>query len=119
LGFAVPSETAKWVIGELLEHGRVRRAYLGIAAGHRPIPPTLARSLDLLNEHAVEVGEIDANGPAARAGVKSGDLIVAINGRLVSTIDDIHRLLARLPQSGSLALTVIREQRRLDLTVTL
>jgi S1-C subfamily serine protease len=119
LGFAVPAETAKWVISELLSSGRVRRAHLGIAAGHRTIPPALARSLDLLNERGVEVHELEPSAPASRAGVRTGDVIVALNGRLVSTIDDIHRLLSRTPQGGVVALTVIRDQQKLDISVAI
>jgi S1-C subfamily serine protease len=122
LGFAVPSETAKWVVAELMQHGKVRRAYLGISAGHRPIPPAVARKLDLLNEHAVEVVEVDPAGPAARAGAEPGDLIVAINGRLVSTIDDIHRLFSRsgpAAAGGPITLLVIRDHRKMELSVSL
>jgi S1-C subfamily serine protease len=119
LGFAVPAQTAKWVVNELLTHGRIRRAYLGIAAGHRQIPPETARQLDLLNEIAVEVHELDAKAPAAKAGLQSGDLIVALNDRVVSTIDDIHRLLSRTPQGESITLTIVRDGSKREMTVAL
>lgn len=118
LGFAVPAETAKWVVGELLAHGRVRRVYLGIAVGARPLPPQLVRRLDLLNDQAVEVVSVQAGSPAARAGVRESDLIVAIGDRLVDSVDDLHRLLVRLPIRQPVALTVIRDGARLDLTLT-
>ncbi len=100
LGFAVPASTAKWVIGEILAHGQVHRPYLGIAAMVRPLPRLLARELDLLNDRAVEVASVEQGGPAEEASIRPGDLIYSINGRLVSDVDDMHRLLSRSPIGG-------------------
>ncbi len=120
LGFAIPANTARWVISELLSHGRVRRLHLGITAAVTTLPRRLIVDLDLLGERAVEVVAVEPGGPAAEAGVRPGDLIVAVGGRLVDSIDDLHRLL-----SGSgidrrhLAMSVVRAGRELDLHVDL
>jgi S1-C subfamily serine protease len=117
LGFAVPSMTAQWVVSEILTHRRVRRRYLGIKATTVVLPRTLVRELDLLADHAVEVVEVTPKSPAEAAGIHEGDIIVALQGRIVSSSDDIHRLLTQLPMSESLTAAVIREQSRLELEV--
>jgi S1-C subfamily serine protease len=68
LGFAVPANTARWVIGELLSHGRVRRVHLGITATLVPLPRRLMVSLDLLNDRAIEVVAVEPGESAARGG---------------------------------------------------
>ncbi len=97
LGFAVPANTARWVIGELITHGKVRRPFLGISATVAAIERRLVRELDLLSDRAVEVAALEPKGPAERAGIQPGDLIVSVNDRLVSSVDDLHQLLSRLP----------------------
>lgn len=114
LGFAVPSGTARWVVGELLAHGRVRRAYLGVSAGAADVPRRLARALDLLGDQAVRVVGLDERGPAARAGVRVGDLVVALNDRLVTSVDDMHRVLAKAEAGREVRLTLVRGDRRLE-----
>jgi S1-C subfamily serine protease len=119
LGFAVPANTARWVIGELLSHGRVRRLHLGITAALVPLPRRLIVALDLLNDRAIEVVDVEPNGPAAQAGVRRGDQIVAVGGRLLNSIDDLHRLLAGSGPERQLALSVVRAGRELELHVDL
>jgi S1-C subfamily serine protease len=117
VGFAVPASTASWVVSELLAYGRVRRVYLGIAAGQGPIPRRLARDLDLLNEGAVRVMGVEPGSPAARGGLREGDLIVEIGGRLVGTVDDLHRALARASAGAPLAIGVVRDGMKVDVTI--
>jgi S1-C subfamily serine protease len=117
LGFAVPAKTAQWVVAELISHGRVRRLALGIAATVTPVPPRLAREHDLLNERAVEVMEVLPGGPAELAGIKSGDLIVSVNGRILSGLDDLHRILSGFPSSRQLLLTVLRDGRMVEVPI--
>ena len=118
LGFAVPSATAQWVAAEILEHGRVRRRQLGIVAATRQLTRAFVRTFDLLADHAVEVVEA-ANGRLAhRSGVATGDFIVAINDRIVASVDDVHRLLTLLPESVPLVLTVVRGEQKLDIQLT-
>ncbi len=117
IGFAVPSSTVRWVWHEILQYGRVRRRQLGITAAAIRLSKAVVRRVDLLSEQAVEVVQVSPGGPAAKAGMQQGDVIVAIHDRLVANIDDIHRLLTQAPTSGSLDVTIIRDGKRSDLRV--
>jgi S1-C subfamily serine protease len=117
LGFAVPSRTAQWVIGELLAHGRVRRLALGITVTVTPLSRRQIRQLDLLGESAVEIVSPLPGGAAEGAGLLAGDLIVAVNGRIVETPDDLHRILSGQAAATSLEVTVIRDGRLWERTV--
>jgi S1-C subfamily serine protease len=116
LGFAVPADTARWVVGEVLAHGRVRRPALGLSLTLRPVGREVARRLDLLVDLAVEVVSVERGGAADRAGVQPGDLIMAINGRIVASLDDMHRLLSRAG-GGPVMLTLVRGSRQLEVAV--
>jgi S1-C subfamily serine protease len=118
LGFAVPVNTARWVIGELMAHGHVRRPYLGIAAGSIAISRRLVRELDLINTHGIELASVDNAGPAGRAGLRAGDILLAINDRLVSDVDDVHRLLTTLGEGQAVTLAVLRGEYVFDCEVT-
>jgi S1-C subfamily serine protease len=118
LGFAVSSTTVDWVIAEFLQHGRVRRLRLGIAAGAVPVSRAVRRSLDLLNESAVAVLSIEKNGAAERSGILPEDLIVSINGRIVESVDDVHRLLSRLEDSVPVFVGVVRDQQKREILLS-
>jgi S1-C subfamily serine protease len=118
LGFAIPATTARWVVGELLAHGRVRRLSLGISATLAPIPRRLARELDLLSDQAVEVVEVVPRGAAEAAGLRPGDWIIAAGGRLITGIDDLHRVLATLKAEREIGLQIVRDERLLEVAVT-
>jgi len=91
--FATAIDTVKWVAMQLLRDGRVRRGFLGIAGANVPLARRMARHFALANTHAVRVESVEKDGPAARAGVKSGDRIVSFAGTAVNGIDDLHRAL--------------------------
>ena len=92
LGLAVPiNDTTRRIVGALMREGRFRRAYIGIAGGPRPVPPRLAGELGRRN--AVEVVEVVDGSPAAKAGLRPEDLIVALNGTPVSSAGDLQRLM--------------------------
>lgn len=114
LGFAVPIDTAQWVVGELLAHGRVRRPQLGISVAVCAVPRWLAGELDLLNDRAAQVVAVQPGSAADEAGLLPGDLIVAADGRLVAGPDDLHRLLARHPVRRALSLSIVRDERKLE-----
>ena len=118
LGFAIPSSTARWVVAELLAHGRVRRLSLGISAALVPVPRRLARELDLLSDQAVEVAEVVPHGAADLAGLTSGDWIIAAGGRIITGIDDLHRVLAGLKGEREVGLQLVRRERLLEVVVT-
>jgi S1-C subfamily serine protease len=120
ISFSVPIDTATWVIGELLTSGRVRRGWLGIAGQNRPIPRDRARKLGVEHASGVEVTGFDERGPAARSGLRAGDLVVGIDEAPVASVDDIHRALARLkwPLASALSLRVVRGDRIVDVALT-
>jgi S1-C subfamily serine protease len=117
LSFAIPVDTATWVIGELLAHGRVRRIRLGLAAQSRPIDPALARRLGIRTTHVVEILSVEPGGPAAMAGLRSGDWIFAVDEQPTATVDDLHRRLAGVVPGVSLNVRVVRGGNRLDVLV--
>jgi S1-C subfamily serine protease len=117
LGFAVPGNTARWVVSELLAHRHVRRLALGIRVMGADVPRWLSRDLDLLSDYAVEVVDVLPQGPASAAGLLTGDLIVSAAGRVITGMDDLHRILSSLPEGKSVILEVVREQRLQEVTV--
>jgi S1-C subfamily serine protease len=118
LGFAIPSGTAEWVLQEILAHGRVRRRQLGIVAQVTRLPRALVRELDLLADQGVEVRDVVPRGIADRAGIRPDDIIVALAGRLVTSIDDLHRLLMNAPADQNFELTIIRGEMLRTIHVT-
>jgi S1-C subfamily serine protease len=91
LGLAVPiNDATRRIIGALMREGRVRRAYIGIVGGARPLPPRFA---SLVRDSAVEVVEVVPGSPAARAGLRPEDLIVEVDGRPMSDVGDLQRLM--------------------------
>lgn len=117
IGFAVPANTARWVVGEFVAHGKVRRPYLGIGGTVIPLPRSLADEHDLLNDQAVEVISVAPKGPADLAGVRVGDIVVEADGRNIASVDDLHRLLTKSGVGRSIVLTVLRNRRLIDLSV--
>ncbi len=91
--FAVASNTAHFVLGEIARHGRVRRAYLGLGAGTTPIPRRIALRLGLNQVNGARILNIEQSGPADHAGLLTGDLIIALDGALVNGVEDLLRLL--------------------------
>jgi S1-C subfamily serine protease len=114
LGLAVPINAAtRRIIGALMSEGRFRRAYLGIAGGERPLPPRVARALG--RARGVEVVEVVPESPAARAGLRTEDLIVAVNGEPVERVEQLQRLMVGDLIGELVRLDVLREGRELAL----
>jgi S1-C subfamily serine protease len=118
IGFAIPSNTVRWALPQLLTHGRVRRGRLGVAGHTRPLDRRLVRFHALPTESAVEVLAVDADGPAQGAGLREGDLIVALDGRPIQGIEDLQRILAEWPLRSPVTLSVLRGRDKLQLQVT-
>jgi S1-C subfamily serine protease len=117
IGFAVPANTAQWVVRELLAHGRVRRLSLGITAAVVDLPRRLVRELDLLADQAVLVSDLVAGGAAERAGILPDDLVVMAAGRIIAGTDDLHRVLASLPMGSDVVLQIVRSGQLREVTV--
>jgi serine protease Do len=116
LGLAVPINAAtRDIVGALMSEGRFRQAYLGAALGSRPLPPRPARRLG--RSDCVEIVEIVADGPAARAGLRAGDLIVALDGMPIEDVPTLQRLLVAELVDVPVKVSVVREERVLELTL--
>ncbi|HXZ47123.1 MAG TPA: trypsin-like peptidase domain-containing protein [Pseudolabrys sp.] len=92
--FAVASNTAQFVLSELIQHGRVRRAYIGVSAQTIAVPRRHARAADVDNNSGAMITALEPDGPAARAGLMSLDTIVRADGESVTGVDDLIRLLS-------------------------
>src|SRR5882672_9748292 len=116
--FATAIDTVKWVVLQLLREGRVRRGYLGLAGANQPLARRVARHFELDNARGVRVESLEKGGPASRAGVEAGDLIVRFAGEPVNGIDDLHRLLTGERIGAESTLTLLRRTQRLELRVS-
>src|SRR5262249_61846568 len=117
LGFAIAVETAAWVLSELLAHGKVRRAWLGIGAARRPLDRRLAHHHGL-GATAVEIQSVEPGSPASRAGLADGDLLVRFGERPVESVDELHRLLRAWQPGPQGRLPIIRPGARIALDIT-
>ena len=91
--FAVASNTARFVLGELIQHGRVRRAYIGISAQTTAVPRRQARAAGIENASGAMITALEPHGPAALAGLMSLDTIVRLDGLPITGVDDLIRIL--------------------------
>jgi serine protease Do len=114
LGLAVPiNDATRRIIAALMTEGRFRRAYVGIGAGERPLPPRLAARLGRRN--GIEIVELVAGGPAERAGLRPEDLVVAVAGQPVERMADLQRLMTHDLIGTDVDVLVVREGRELSL----
>ncbi|MEJ2731366.1 MAG: trypsin-like peptidase domain-containing protein [Deltaproteobacteria bacterium] len=117
IGFSIPADTARWVVSQILTHGRVRRGFLGIAGRQRPMDRRIVRFHGLNNHDAVEVLSVEPDGPAGLGGLRAGDLIVAVNGSDVQSVDDLHRFLSDWPIGQPVNIDIVRGQNRRTLVI--
>lgn len=115
--FATAVNTAKFVAGQLIKQGRVRRSYIGVAGQNVPLHRRLVRFYNLPVESGVLVLSSETNSPAQRAGLRQGDVIVGLGDRRVASIDDLHRLLTEERVGVRSSLTVIRHSEQLTLYI--
>ena len=116
LGLAVPiNKTTQAILSALMRNGRVRRAYLGIAGGTRPLPPAIAQRLG--RKAGVEVQEVVAGSPAAAASLRGGDIIVSVGEVAVAKAGDLQRLMVETKIGVRLPLTILRADRLVTIEV--
>ena len=113
LGFAVPANQAKWVMENLLKYGKVRRGKIGIII--QPLTPDLAEHFGV--EHGVLVAKVIKDGPADKAGVKPGDVIVAVNGNPVEEPNDVQKYVMRTEPGKYVTLTIVRDGKKEEIKV--
>jgi S1-C subfamily serine protease len=115
--FAIGINTAKFVASRLLRDGRIRRSYIGVSAQTVPVHRRVVRFYDLPKEMGAVVVGVEEKSPAKRAGLREGDIIVALEGQPVAGVDDLHRVLTDVRVGVSCLLTVLRWTEKLELKV--
>lgn len=115
IGFATPINLAKSVVKQLKEKGRVVRGWLGVIV--QTVTPDLAKSFGLDQKEGALVADIDAAGPAAAAGIRKGDIIVAFNGTPIKEMDQLPLLVAQTPVGSKGELTIIRDGKKISKAV--
>jgi S1-C subfamily serine protease len=117
LGLAVPiNATTRRIMSALMHDGRVRRAYLGIAGGPRPLPPRARATFDM--DTGIEVIEVLPDSPAERAGLRPEDLIVSVNGTPTASVDELQRVMVAELIGRKVLLGLVREGAALEVQLT-
>ena len=117
LCFAIGINTAKFVASRLLQDGRIRRSYIGVEAQTVPLHRRVVRFYDLPQESGVVVLSVSEGSPAQRASLREGDVIIALDGKPVAGVDDLHRLLTEARVGVSSSLSVLRWTDKVELRV--
>jgi S1-C subfamily serine protease len=115
--FAVAINTAKFVAGQLIQNGRMRRAYLGVGGQTVEIPRALVRAQQLKHETGVLVISVEPSSPAERAELREGDVIVALDDNPVRSVDDLHRLLTDARIGSRCKIDLLRQSQKRTLSV--
>jgi S1-C subfamily serine protease len=116
--FAIPGNTAQFVAGRLIRDGRIRRSYIGVGGQNVPLHRRVVRFHRLIAETGVLVVGLEKNGPADRAGIMEGDILLEVNGTPMPGIDDLHRLLSAERSGETLTITILRRTEKLEMKVT-
>ncbi len=117
IAFAVAANTARFVVSQIMRHGGVKRAFIGISADTVPLPRRAALAVGIATPSALRVRSVEPGGPAAEAGITPGDLIVSVGGHIVSGVDDLIRLLDGERIGKAVELQVVRATRISTLVV--
>jgi serine protease Do len=117
IGFAVPSNVAKHVVAQIEQHGKVTRGWLGVQI--QEVTPAIAASLGIEGDHGAIVANVTPGSPAARAGLKQGDVILSFNGTELKQMRDLPRLVATASPDATAPIAVWRNGQKRDLNVTI
>lgn len=118
ISFATGIDTAAWVAAQILAHGAVQRASIGIAGSNVPLSRRVVRHFGLLVESGVLVDAVVPGGPAAQAHLRRGDIIVGIAGRSVASVDELQRVLTGDLAGRQTAVLILRGTERLHCLIT-
>jgi serine protease DegQ len=116
IGFAIPVSTAKTVLDSIIKHGQVVRGWIGVES--QDITPEIADSFGLARDRGAIIAGVVRGGPADRAGMRPGDILLAVQGKKVGSTNDMMNLIAALPPGGKAAMTVMRKNRETTFDVT-
>jgi S1-C subfamily serine protease len=116
--FAISSNTAEFVASRLIRDGKVRRSYIGVSGQDVPLPRRIVQFYKLDSSTAVGVAAVESDSPADRAGLRQGDIILALDRRTVAGIDDLHRLLTEERIGKHTGVRILRQHDMTDLLIT-
>jgi serine protease Do len=117
IGFAIPVNLARDVMGQILEHGKVDRAYLGVMV--QDVTPGIAKAMGLSDMNGVLIGDVSPSGPAQKSGIKRGDIILDVNGKPVADSRDLRNSISLMKPDTPVKLRILRDGNQSDMTVTL
>ena len=117
IGFAIPINLARNVMGQIIDHGKVTRGYLGVVI--QPITPNMSKALNLSKLEGALVSDVNAKGPAKDAGVLRGDVITAINGNTVDDSNELRNTISMMQPGQTVKLTINRNGSTKDIDVKL
>jgi S1-C subfamily serine protease len=118
LCFAIASNIAKWVATQILQHGKVRRSFIGIAGQNVPLHRKVVLFHQLSQESAIFVTAVEAQSPAQKAGLRAGDLIVGFSDKAIGGLDELLRSLTWEQVGRTQEMTILRDQKKLNLSIT-
>ncbi|HEY8428785.1 MAG TPA: trypsin-like peptidase domain-containing protein [Sandaracinaceae bacterium] len=116
IGFAIPADIARRASEQLIQHGRVRRAWIGVS--FQELTPELAAHFHADGRRGALINDVRPNSPAARAGLRAGDVVVAVDGRALESSHDLLRSILQRPIGSEVSLTVLRRGREQTLRLT-
>src|SRR5579871_1107676 len=117
IGFAIPINMAKYVMDQLLKHGKVMRGYIGV--GIQELTPDLAKAFNVPAEKGALVGNVDPNSPGAKAGLQQGDVITEVNGQQVNGPNDLRLKVGTMAPGTAVHLKVLHNGETRDVSLTL
>jgi serine protease Do/serine protease DegQ len=117
IGFAIPSNMARQVTEQLVEHGEVRRGFIG--ASMQDLNPDLAEAFKAEADKGAVLVDVEAGSPADRAGLKAGDIIVAVNGKTVDSAAEVRNLVGLMPIGERVTLDIVRNGKKKQVSATI
>lgn len=117
IGFAIPANMARGVMEQIVQHGKVTRAYLGIVP--QDVTPAIAKAFGLKDSGGALVGDVSANSPASRSGLEKGDVVLDLNGKPVANSNDLRMAISMMAPDSSVSLRVLRNGSERSFTVKL
>ena len=117
IGFAVPVNLAREVMDQIMDHGKVNRAYLGIMV--QDVTPAIAKAMGLADMKGVLVGDVSPSGPAQKSGIQRGDVILSVNGKPVADSRELRMGISMMKADATVKLRILRDGNQSDVTVTL
>jgi serine protease Do len=117
IGFAIPANLARTVMDQIVKYGKVQRAYLGIIP--QDVTPAIAEAFGQKNLQGALVGDVTADGPAQKAGLRKGDIVLEVNGKPVANANDLRMTVSMMQPGSSVQLKVMRDGATRDFTAQL